>query len=184
MIKPPLDVSAAARLSNSLRLRDIVCVGLEAKHLTPNEVPADSALGWETPPIQVYWELDDAGLKVIVPFSLFIEAHTDGGGPEKKVRLAEIGVAMRLEYDVNRDEAWSDDDLPHYVGISSYLHAWPYFRADVQFLSTKLGFPPLILPVIVSGHPAKQVTVTRLSEVKAAPPLPRTRSRTKKKSVT
>lgn len=182
MIKPPLDVSAAARLSNSLRLRDIVCVGLEAKHLAPTDLPGDAALGWETPPVQVFWELDDGGLKVIVPFSLFIEAHANGSNGDKKTRLAEIGLGLRLEYEVKRgDDAWSEVDLPHYIGVTSYLHAWPYFRAEVQTLSTKLGFPPLVLPVIVSGHPAKQVTVTRLSEVKTPPPLPR-RPKAKRKA--
>ncbi len=181
MIKPPLDVNAAARLSNGLRLRDIICVGLEAKHLVPESGVADAALGWEMPPLQVFWELDDAGLKVIVPFTLFIEAHANGGNGDKKTRLAEIGVGLRLEYEVKKGESWSDEDLPHYAGITSYLHAWPYFRADVQLLSTKLGYPPLVLPVIVSGHPAKQVSVTRLSEVKTPPPLPR-RPKPKKKA--
>jgi preprotein translocase subunit SecB len=181
MIKPPLDVNAASRLSSSLRIRDIVCVGLEAKHLATEEAPSGSTLGWETPPVQVFWDLEGDVLKVILPFSVFIDAHQhEKADKEKVVRLAEITVAMRIEYAVTRGESWSEEDVPHYVGVCSYLHAWPYFRADVQSLTAKLGYPPLVLPVIVSGHAAKQATVTRLSEVKNAPPLPRRRPRPKK----
>ena len=182
MIKPPLDVNAASRLATSLRIRDIVCVGLEAKHLAAAEAPPGSALGWETPLVEVFWELEGDALKVLLPFSVFIHAHVNGDAEkEKRVRLAELMIGMRIEYEVTRTEAWSEADVPHYVGISSYLHAWPYLRADVQWLTAKLGYPPLVLPIIVSGHPAKQATVTRLSEVKSAPPLPRRRASVKKK---
>lgn len=181
MIKPPLDVAAAGRLASRIRLRDIVCVGLEAKHLPTPTMPEERALGWETPTIQVLWEIEGSLLKVIVPFSLFIDTHQNGDDSEK-TRVAEIGVAMRLEYEIADVEALGDGDLPHYVGVTSYLHAWPYFRAEVQWLSTKLGFPPLVLPTIVSGHAAQQVAVVRLRDLKAAPPLPRRKARTKAKT--
>ncbi|MFI5300511.1 MAG: hypothetical protein ACHREM_20685 [Polyangiales bacterium] len=182
MIAPPLDTVAAARLASCFRLLDIVCVGLEAKHLTTEDLPDGAGLGWETPPGQIVWDLDGDVLKVVLPFCLFIHAQKNGETKDaKKARLAEISLVMRIEYAVNRGVEWSDKDVPHYVGVCSYLHAWPYFRADVQSLSTKLGFPPLLLPVIVSGHAAMQSTVLQLSEVKNAPPLPRKQARTKAK---
>lgn len=183
MIRPPLDVAAAARLSTSLHLEDVICIGLSAKHIgaTHEVSPAEYKLSWEMPNVEVVWELDNGTLKVLVPFTLFIEAHPSEGVGEKR-KLAEIGVAFRLEYDAKKHETWSEEDLPHYAGITSFLHAWPYLRAEVQHLSTKIGFPPLLLPVVVSGYAAKRVTVRRLRELKAPPPLPRRTPKRKSKT--
>src|ERR1700722_17922858 len=107
MIKPPLDVSAASRLAGSLQLRDIVCVGLDAKHLATDVEPDHTtALGWETPPVTVFWDLEGDALKVVLPFSLFIDVHKKEGEVEKKVRLAEISIGMRIEYQVSRGDSW------------------------------------------------------------------------------
>ena len=56
-------------------------------------------------------------------------------------------------------------DLDDFVGISGYLHLWPYLRAEVQCLTTKLGLPPLVLPVQMSSHAAAAVTVVQASEL-------------------
>lgn len=166
MIEPPLDVGAAARLSTAFRLRDVVCVSLEAKQVAAEPPAADFSLEWDAPPTNVFWELVDRRLKVVLPLNLFVHARGEGKNG-KKVPLAEIGIVLRLEYEANDGASWKDEDLPHYVGITAYLHAWPYFRADVQWLTAKLGYPPLVLPVIVSGHAARLVSVTRLREVGA-----------------
>jgi hypothetical protein len=170
MKAPPLDVSAASRLAQNVRLRDVVCIGLEAKHLGTPEYRPDQSLAWDIPRMTAIWDLKGEDLKVILPFTVFIdvaEAEVEGQ-PERKTRVAEIGVVMRLDYSLEKqgESVPSEDDVPDFVGVSGYMHAWPYFRAEVQWLSAKLGFPPLVLPVIVSGHAATQVTVQQLSEIK------------------
>lgn len=181
MTEAPLDVGAAARLSSAFHLRDVVCVSLEAKQVAAEQPPADFSLEWDAPPTQVYWELVERSLKVVLPLNLFVRATGEGKGA-KKVPLAEIGIVLRLEYEAAEGATWKEEDLPHYVGITSYLHAWPYFRADVQWLTAKLGYPALVLPVILSGHAANRVSVTRLREVAAARGAAPARTRTKKKA--
>jgi len=172
----PLIVEAAARLANQVTLRDISCVEVRAVHLNAPPDSPDLALSWSTPSPSVFWGLEGAVLKVLIPFVLVIEG-IEPNGDAKALPLAEIRVTLRLDYDVRGENI--QQDLPHFAGISSYMHAWPYFRADVQALTTKLGFPPLVLPVIVCGHPAKHVTVRTFEELKhlAAPPRRRKRSK-------
>lgn len=185
MKKPPLDVDAAARLSNFVKIRDVSCVELHAAHRNAPAASAELSLAWATPNATAIWGVEGSTLKVLIPLFLVIDG-VENGDQGSKTRLAEMQVTLRLDYEVDRADgaAWSDDDLPHFAGIASYLHAWPYFRAEVQALTTKLGFPPLVLPVIVSGHAAKQVTVQTFDEVKElAQPKSKGRKGTERKGV-
>jgi hypothetical protein len=51
------------------------------------------------------------------------------------------------------------------------MHSWPYLRAEVQSLTSKLELPPLTLPPLVSGQIPNFVTVERLP-LPQAPPVP------------
>lgn len=68
--------------------------------------------------------------------------------------LARLVIVLRAEYEMTdgfdrqRDVVLVED----YAGIVGRLHSWPYFRAEVQSLTAKLGLPVLTLPVLVSGH--------------------------------
>jgi hypothetical protein len=105
------------------------------------------------------WELAPSLLRALFPLSLEV-SH---GKPGEKKKIAEFTVAIRLDYRLSKSD-WSEEDVPHYVGISGFLHAWPYFRAEIQSLSTKLGLPPLVLPPAVSGYAAKHVSVVRAAK--------------------
>jgi hypothetical protein len=167
MTTPALSEAIAAELSKSFQLRQVSCLGLEAKHVTPS-LPPDPSFGWDIPKTRLVWELQDEALQVIAPVSVFIEAKSESSG--KAVRLADISVVLRAEYALSNDRKPLDESkVQHYVGICTFLHLWPYLRADVQWLTTKLGLPPLVLPVIVSGHAAEQVIVSRLKDVQAEP---------------
>ena len=184
MNKPPLNIDAAARLSRFIKLRDVSCVELHAAHRNAPAGSADLSLSWSTPNSTAIWGLKEATLKVLIPFFLVIEG-VENGDTGNKTKLAEMQVTLRLDYELERggSNEWSEDDLPHFAGVSSYLHAWPYFRAEIQALTTKLGFPPLVLPVIVSGHVAKQVTVQTFDELKeVASPKAKRRKTAERKS--
>jgi hypothetical protein len=87
----------------------------------------------------------------VYPLTVTIE-HVDGKAREP---LAIVRVAMRLEYTVA--ETFTHDDEPYvedYLGIVGWVHAWPYLRAEVSDLSTRLGFPALLIPVLLAGQTA------------------------------
>jgi hypothetical protein len=163
MISPPLDVQAASRLANNVRLRDITCIQLEAKHIGVVEPRPNVSFSWDSPEPTAVWHLDEDGLRAVFPLRLTIDAVEGDGGDAPKTRIAELGVVMRVDYEMKPGGQWADSDIPHYVGITGFMHVWPYFRTEVQWLTMKLGLPPLVLPVIVSGHPQKRVSVSRIT---------------------
>ena len=169
MKRPPLDVSAATKVSNSgrLSLRDVVVIGLTANHIaTAPDGPV--TLDWNVNEVVAIWELDAEELKAVFPMSIHIDAFNDDE-PTARTRIAELSVAFRLDYRVTGvgDDDWLDA-LQDFVGVCGYLHLWPYFRSEVQWLTTKLGFPPLVLPLILSGDAANRVSVRNARELSKA----------------
>ena len=72
---------------------------------------------------------------------------------KKRQNLARLRVAVRVAcsvvetLDPEREEA-----TPDFLGILGWMQAWPYLRTEIQPLSTKLGFPPLTLPILLTGQ--------------------------------
>ncbi len=58
-----------------------------------------------------------------------------------------IKVTYRFEY-VTGYTAPSEDFLKKYADTSARMHVWPYFREIVSNLISRMGLPPLTLPVI------------------------------------
>lgn len=179
MIRPPLNVEAASRLAPKIHLDEVSFMEVTAKYetLPTQDVPT---LNWDLADPTAHWEIIDRDLRVLLPLALDINFERE----EKKERLAKIVVALAIDYHLKKGESWDEDDVPHYVGISGFIHAWPYFRAEVQALTTKLRLPPLTLPVIVSGHAAKKVSVVRAGEQsEGRKALPKKAKRAKPKAV-
>ncbi len=160
MTRRPLDVNAAARLSGNVQLVDVACVGLNAAFVNPGNRPQGKTLGWDFPDPTGVWKIDGTTLAAYFGLDVFIHVVPNDESDQPQ-QLAEFNVKFRLEYELKPGAEWPEADVPHYVGITGLLHLWPYLRAEIQALTTKLGLPPLVLPVIVSGHAAEKVTVKR-----------------------
>lgn len=173
--RQPLSIDKASVFASLLQLRDVVCIGIEGRHvgLTSCE---EAILGYTIPIVDAPWEVNGQSVKVIFPFTVDIDSleRLPGKKPDViRTTIAKIQATMRLDYQFRMDPpkypiGFGEDDLSHYVGISGYMHAWPYLRAEVQWLTGKLGFPPLVLPVIVSGHAATRVVPRRASDIERA----------------
>lgn len=188
MKKPPLDVQAAARVALVVSLREVQCIELSAGFAGANDAPTEWALSWKNEPVVAFWqpsEHDERHWVAMFQFVLHIDATDDvqvnEGTPAKvpapsakSVRVAELTVSFRLEYAVRERGLVSEADIEHFLGINGFLNAWPYVRAEVQSLTTKIGLPPLLLPVQLAAAAAQTVSVIRMSEVSSsagAPPI-------------
>lgn len=172
MKKPPLDLQAAARVAPGIQLNDVQCLRLSAGFTADGETQAHLSLSWEVGPVGASWLRTDQTILAVFSFDVGIDGKSDAepGEPEpargaKAVRIADVHVTLRLDYTILPGVDVPDADLDDFVGISGYLHLWPYLRAEVQCLTTKLGLPPLVLPVQVSSHAAATVTVVQASEL-------------------
>lgn len=158
IVRPPLNVDAAARLASKLHLRDVLCVETSAKYVAAPSASKSPALSWDLKNPQANWRLEKAEVGVRFPFAITIE-ETNADGAQDRM-IADLNLVFQIEYAIDELDKAHMVELPHYLGISGFMHLWPYVRAEVQCLTSKLRLPPLILPVVVSGHAARIVTMS------------------------
>jgi hypothetical protein len=163
-----LKVGIAGLLATKLHITGVSFLVIDARVLG-TEVGSGS-LTFHLDPVPTHWLLVDRELRVVMPYSIRITSDPSPDAPP----LAQVKVVIRADYSVKAgDEIPAPADIDHFAGISGFMHAWPYLRAEVQSLTTKLGLPPLVLPPIVSGQVPTLVSVSRVLEPQvqsAAPP--------------
>lgn len=146
------EVKRASTLNELLRLEQVVLFELAAR-------PAPGARPDALTP--AYTLVTDAVLAAdesdrlggLYRIRVTVQHRSDDGSLSP---LAEISVAFRALYlKAAPLDGASRDSLTDYLGIVGWMHVWPYLRAEVQTLSTRLGFPPLVLPVLLAGQTAE-----------------------------
>lgn len=170
-IKP--DVAIAARLSSAFQLMNVSFAHIEGRLVPSGGLDeAQNVLDWNLEPVRIHWLLDaKQALRVVLPVRIGITCNDK---PH-----ASIGIWIRCEYHLKPEQEMpSADDTDHFIGITSFMHAWPYARAEVQSLTAKLSIPPLTLPVILSGNVPEKVSVVRTP---ATPPVAPTKQRARAK---
>lgn len=151
------DNKTAAEHSSKILLRNVAFEAIEGKLLGGS---ARSLLDYRTPQVCATWSKIDSTISAVFPFSLVIETKDEPRGLAEAV--ADLSLRILLEYELlEKRSVIPEEVLPHVIGTLGYMHAWPYFRADVQWLTTKLGFPPLVLPVVLSSQLGDRVAVAR-----------------------
>jgi preprotein translocase subunit SecB len=157
------DALAAGKRSKDLELLVVRFASIEAHPVVgrPAEPPT-KRLGWELREVDATWTpIQENDVLVLLPMKLGISSSA-----EKSLPLAFVSVTFGLVYRL-KGEPWSDAEISNALGVMGYLHVWPYFRAEVQVLTAKLGFPALTLPVAVSGHAERFVRIAKLVDAPA-----------------
>jgi hypothetical protein len=139
-------------------LQDVVCVEASAKYVASPVSSPGLTLSWDLKDPHASWRIDNAQIRVRFPFAITIEEAT-GDDAQNRV-IADLNLVFQIVYSIDKLDKAHMSELPHYLGISGFMHLWPYVRAEVQCLTSKLRLPPLILPVAVSGHAARIVTMS------------------------
>ena len=159
-----LEVARAATLNKKLALAQIALFEVSARHSAEEVVPTPQfsfSMNLESPSCVIR----ATDVVALFPLNVTVE-HLAGG---VRVPLAQIRVVARVFYRIADDFNEADAAaVPDYIGIVGWMHAWPYLRAEVQSLSTNLDFPPLVLPVLLSGQTA-DISV----QVVTAPAIPK-----------
>jgi hypothetical protein len=151
------ELARAGRLNQKLRIEQISLFALDARHVAANASPT---LAFTMHAETVTWAPVEPGIVVsLFPLTVDVEHDQDG----ERTKLAKLHVTTRVFY--SRGASFEASDLefvPDYLAFNGWMHAWPYARADIQMLSSRLGFPPLVLPVLLAGQ--IQTRVSRLTE--------------------
>jgi preprotein translocase subunit SecB len=152
-----LEVPRAAKLNRRLRLVGVDVHGLLAQHLG---TVAEPKYAFDLAVIKITFAEIENQIIAVLPLKVEIQ-HKHG---DQTTVLANLEVALRLTYEREGGplDLTEQDVLPDFLGIVGWAHAWPYARAEVQSMSTKLGFPALVLPVLHAGG-TKNVIVERVA---------------------
>ena len=85
-----------------------------------------------------------------------------------------ISVSLLLTYAVEPDAKIEPAAFDAYAGTGAVFTAWPYAREVVQSLTNRMGFPPLVLPLLKT--PLDVIAFSRSSEPQETlmplPPVP------------
>lgn len=161
-LKP--DAGIAAKLASKVQL-----VGVHFARVSGTVLElyaGEGDLGWRLDTIEAVWDGEETALRVLLPYTLTVTSTKADEAPKNHL---EVKVLMRLDYQMPKDEQFSEEEKAHYAGVLGVMHSWPYFRAEVQALTAKVELPALTLPAIVSGHVENLATVRRVTDPKADP---------------
>ena len=142
-----LDLALAQKILPKAVLKDIGFFALEGKIV---HGVSDPKYGATLQPMEMKWTRIGRDVTVLLPVAVHLE-HVSGD--DVRETLAVLRVGVRSTYGLSSDFEDADDDaLEHFIGTQARMAAWPYQRAEIQALSTKLGFPPLTLPLLFLGQ--------------------------------
>lgn len=144
-----LVVRKGAQLNSCLRLSQINFVKISANVVSHVDSPVwcfDMKLH------SVGWYSAGDTISAFFPLQVNLQHKEE----DSRQDLFEIHVVVQVEYQIRQE--LSDDErtaIPHFVGTAGWMNAWPYLRSEVQQLSSKLGCPPLTVPLLLPGQTTK-----------------------------
>lgn len=62
-------------------------------------------------------------------------------------QVAEAAITYLLVYQVNGSEPLKEEDLAEFAVANGTLHSWPFVREFLYGLTSRMGYPPYMLPV-------------------------------------
>jgi preprotein translocase subunit SecB len=87
---------------------------------------------------------------------------------EKNVFL-EIEAELVLLYSIKDIEGLDDSSFKSFAELNGTYNAWPYWREFVQNVTSRMGLPPLTIPVFrLSGGPAKPVVAKKRDKLETS----------------
>lgn len=162
MSETALSVDVASSASKKVQLSSIsvTCInaGLIGRERRAGE------LTYREKRTSVEWSCSGDALNLYLAYKgeieVLVRGEVESSDDEETVGepLGTIQLDLHSRYELL--EAASSQELYHFAGIVGFMHAYPYIRAEVQMLTSKLGLPPLTLGVLLSGQAVNRVAVT------------------------
>ncbi len=131
-----IDFAAAGRIATRVELKDIRITDVLAKCDPRVQGPLEPLLDSECTIVGQEQNL------------LYIACKYQFTARSSETRIAEAAVNYLLAYEVQGTEALGNEDLAEFANSNSTLHSWPFLREFLYGLTTKMGYPPYMLPVV------------------------------------
>jgi len=98
----------------------------------------------------------DAETKHIGVLVLFLVCGRPESG-EGETDIFRIESSFSLDYRMSGDEPAGVEEVAAFAKVNGIYNAWPYWREYVQSTASRMGLPPLVLPVLSPGTIEKMV---------------------------
>jgi preprotein translocase subunit SecB len=86
----------------------------------------------------------------------FLVTAREGDGKDESDIFA-VEAAFALEYGISGDESVHPAEVAAFAKLNGLYNAWPYWREYVQSTVSRMGLPPVVLPVLTAGTIEKMV---------------------------
>ena len=98
-----------------------------------------------------YWaKKQPDSIFVVLPFDVVVDALQSDETPTE---LGHFYLQYQVVYTLAKPiVTWDDGALESFAAYYGINHVWPYFRADLQMLTVKLGLAALTLPILKIGQ--------------------------------
>jgi hypothetical protein len=126
-----------------------------AKILNVRLVESQSATKIRTPedaPGEALLRVDHGGRVFGLPdkdgvLGVHTMVHVHVSESEKSEDLVSIRAVFEILYQLPEGLAVGNDELEAFARSNGVFNAWPYFREFVQSMATRMGLPPILLPL-------------------------------------
>ena len=115
------------------------------------------------------FELSDKQNALGVSIQFVLNAIDEGKEQKKENTFLSIRATFFLLYSIDNKEGLDDKVLGSFATLNGTYNAWPYWREFVQSVTSRMGLPPLIVPVFrLPRGPAKPVVEKKRDMLEAA----------------
>lgn len=149
------ELKAASFIASSADLLGISLVDASAKRVFDSELKkGDAKVDFGMSSFDTSTE---GRISVEIGISLLLNTAFDELANEAQApNSVDIHLAYKAEYAIPAQplpEGISEDAFGHFARLNGLSNCWPYFRHEIQHLTTLMGFPPFTLPsLIVRGE--------------------------------
>lgn len=143
-MRRPNPLELAVPVSEVVQIRNVVlCRSLVDGDSSIFVERRNYAVKIEVPSVEHHIDLKQHMLAVVPSFSLVASrAGNDGPSPVLTIKASFI-----LEYTLPPSVEFEEEQLKAFSMTNGVYNAWPYWREYVQSTTTRMGLPPIIVPV-------------------------------------
>ncbi len=177
-IVPPNKMAMAISVATRVQIQSIRLIETFVKQSLVNDrLPTKIAIAVQTTP-EVYPRKN--AISICAKFALFGRyKESDTGEPPLQIRAEYV-----IDYTLDSTKGLNQENYDAFAELNGVHNGWPYWREYVQSVVTRMGFPPLAIPVYRVVAAGSQLLEAKLTgKIEKAPRAKRKRQKRQKKII-
>jgi preprotein translocase subunit SecB len=139
--KSNIDIKAVYRADKQVELKNIFLLDAKIASDPSTRSPRGASLKYNFDTEIIKREEDNLLIVCNFTVSAFRKDNPDNV-------IMNIEAKFALEYSIQDPKKLKTNDIDDFIKISPLDTAWPYWREFVQNLTSRMGFPALIIPIL------------------------------------